>query len=918
MTAKQSCGFREAGLIDAICRVMSMRRGLLVLLGAATLCIATADAMQPQGQATSTVAAGAGATRWQPWRATEIPLSAAQRELQADLIRHVEMTTAIRSWETFPLAGDLLGGRTCWAAVVASEIIVYERRAGGWREVTRHELDRRVPGLVAPVDIEPAHAWIVTSGERGVRLPVWEVLRFDGELVRQEIEAHWSDVMLVDVDLDGTVEILGEQIDHVNCDQCGLSTRWVDLYRWNGAEIAPVGFEMLPVGSAADPVVAANNRATELAGAERWAEALAVVDGARALVGESAVFRRNARLIDLNAAAPGRPRSGPDTLLHYVSAGLWTDAVDIFRHKPILPDFFATPPPYMNKYMMERSKFGTPPLLGAVYEATSSARRVPPALPEIEFLRAWSAYHLLDWSAYLERRDRSDPVPESKSWDLSWSGLIEPGESAVLESLERAATLAPNDPLFAEALRLVAARADMAHTDAMRRTFLLFDTGVDGCAEPGCMEPGQRAEVPGDIGATSWLAWQAPDGRPLADVPRGADLIRRLAAVYHEDGESIEEARAFPLSGTRFAGRAFWAVFDPSADTCRARRRGVAINYSSDCRVPVLAVYENGDGGWREVTQRRVGQNVVSVVAPTDVELSQAWIVTRGVNGWNVGANVLHWEVLRFDGEFLHVELVGNWQDAMIAVVDGDGEREILGSETFPLCFRCPVAQRVVRLYRWTGARMVAVPLDMLSSGAASDQAIAANNRAVELARARRWAEAAAVLDDVRTLVGESPVFRRNASLIDLNAAGSGGEHLSEDTLLHYVFAGQWAAAVDLFRDAPAGPDLFAAPPYRDASTQSRSGYGSPPFLRAIFDATAAARAVAPARPDIEFLHAWSAFHLDPDTTGAPSTSRRDAGYRIDVDESVVFEVLDRAVALAPNDPLYAETRRVVAERLSP
>ena len=213
---------------------------------------------------------------------------------------------------------------------------------------------------------------------------------------------------------------------------------------------------------------------------------------------------------------------------------------------------------------------------------------------------------------------------------------------------------------------------------------------------------------------------------------------------------------------------------------------------------------------------------------------------------------------------------------------------------------------------------MVEVPLEMLSSGVASDQAVAANNRAVELARARRWAEAAAVLDDVRALVSENAVFRRNASLIDLNAAASGGERLSEDTLLHYVFAGRWAAAVDLFRDTAAGADLFALPPYTDASTASASGYGSPPFLRAIFDATAAARAVAPARPEIEFLHAWSAFHLDPGTTVAPSTSRRDARYRIDVDESALLEVFDRAATLAPDDPLYAEALRVVGERLLP
>ena len=163
------------------------------------------------------------------------------------------------------------------------------------------------------------------------------------------------------------------------------------------------------------------------------------------------------------------------------------------------------------------------------------------------------------------------------------------------------------------------------------------------------------------------------------------------------------------------------------------------------------------------------------------------------------------------------------------------------------------------------------------------------NNRAVELARARRWAEAETVLDDARPLVVESAVFRRNASMIDLNAGTSGGSRLSEDTLLHYVFAGEWADAVGFFRDIPVGPDLFVeAPPYMDAAAPSWGRYGIPPFMRAIFDATAAARAVAPARPEVGFLHAWSAFHLDPDTTAASSTSWSDADYRIDVDESAV------------------------------
>ena len=890
-------------MTDATCR-SGMQRAVL-LIGTVALCVGTTYAAQGQGAS----AAFIGATRWQPWRApADTSLSAAQAELTADLIRHVEMTVAIRDVrKTFPLVGDRLDGRTFWAAVVIPEsdytryVIIYERRGGGWSEVARHELSHHIPGPVTPVDIEPTHSWIVAQGANGARgIPTWVVLRFDGESLQEEFVGSWSDIMLVDVDLDGTVEILGEEINHVNCYYCGLSSRFFSLYRWNGVEMTEVWPETLPAGSASDAAVTANNRAAELAGAERWAEALAVVNGDRALVAESAVFRRNASLIGLNAAAPDGDRLSEDTLLHYVFAGLWAEAVDIFRHKPILPDFFTTPPPYMGKYMMNYSKFGTPPLLTAVFDATTAARTVTPALPEIEFLHAWSAYHLHAWDAYVERVDRgADPSTESKFWDLSWNGLTVPGESAALEALERAAALAPNDPLFVEALRLVAGRADLLHTDAMRRTFLLFDTGAaESCAEIGCMEARRGPDVSTDGSATAWTPWRAPSDRErlLADVPGGTDLIRHFATVYHGDGEPLEQVRAFPFADGRFDGRTFWAVFDPSA--------------------PVLAVYERRDSGWRAVTQRPVQMDVVSAISAVDIEPLQAWIVVRGVDDYNIGANEPEWEILRFNGESLHVEGVGNWRDAMIADVDLDGTLEILGSETFPLCYECPVTRRVVRLYRWTGTRLSEVWLDLLPAGAASEAAVAANNRAVKLARARRWAEAVAVLNDARPLVAESAVFRRNAKLIDLNASASGGDPLSEDTLLHYVFAGSWAEAVDLFRDTPVGPDLFAERlPARGRSAGSESRYGTPPFLRAIFDATAAARAVAPARAEIEFLHAWSAFHLDPDTTVASSTHWSDPDYRIDVDESAVLEVFDRAAALAPGDRLFEEVRRVVTER---
>ena len=91
-----------------------MRRTAILLIGAVALCVGTAYAAQGQGAA----AAFIGATRWQPWRApVDTSLSAAQAELTADLIRHVEMTVAIRDVrETFrsPAIDSMayfLGGR---------------------------------------------------------------------------------------------------------------------------------------------------------------------------------------------------------------------------------------------------------------------------------------------------------------------------------------------------------------------------------------------------------------------------------------------------------------------------------------------------------------------------------------------------------------------------------------------------------------------------------------------------------------------------------------------------------------------------------------------------------------------------------------------------------------------------------------
>ena len=269
-----------------------MQTAVILLLIAVAPCVGTAQSTQRQGPGAS--GAFTGATRWQPWRRpADTPLSAAQAELRVDLIRHVEMSvlfppTGFGSGEvlaTFPLAGDLLDGRPFWASSVRLEsgmygIVVYERSGRGWREVARRRSRSHYYTAAVPVRIEPANAWIVAKGAVG-RVPTWEVLRFAGESVHEELVRNWADIMLFDVDLDGIFEILGEDICYRWCE--GERARSVGLYRWNGAEMTQVRLEALSAGRRRTPrwrpTTAPSSWPVPSGGQRRWPSSTAPAPG---------------------------------------------------------------------------------------------------------------------------------------------------------------------------------------------------------------------------------------------------------------------------------------------------------------------------------------------------------------------------------------------------------------------------------------------------------------------------------------------------------------------------------------------------------------------------------------------------------------------------------------------------------------
>ena len=433
--------------------------------------LASSDAFAGTGTEfeSTVVPAAAGPTPW--YETPELQLSPADAALRSDLLQDLETNDQIPfTFDAFPLTGDRFNGRTLWVATHrwfsspdwADVLGVYERRGDGWVAVARYDIVQN-HSRAAVVDIEPSSAWIAILGANGSwAAPGLELLRFDGESLHRELVENslGFDFMFVDVDRDGIVELLAGYSSHVYCNRCGLTAREAGLFRWDGTRMTRAFLETLPAGAASEAAVAANNRAVQLARARRWAEAVAVLDRARPLVAESVVFRRNAALIDLTAVDPDGAGLSSDRLLHYIFAGLWTEAVDLLRDAPVRADLFTDPPGNMDT-TAGTGMYRTPPFLKAIFDATAAARTVAPARSEVEFLYGWSSHHLQGWSDWLDHGAAGDSAAEARDWHPTWYRFsIDADESAALEALDRAVALAPDDPLFAEARRLVAGETD--------------------------------------------------------------------------------------------------------------------------------------------------------------------------------------------------------------------------------------------------------------------------------------------------------------------------------------------------------------------------------------------------------------------------------------------------------------------------
>ena len=220
----------------------------------------------------------------------------------------------------------------------------------------------------------------------------------------------------------------------------------------------------------------------------------------------------------------------------------------------------------------------------------------------------------------------------------------------------------------------------------------------------------------------------------------------------------------------------------------------------------IVAIYGRDEaGGWREAARvaidRAPGEAAATTLRPVALDGGALWVEVSGP----AGAAATH-RLLAFDGSTLRLLLEGARPFEFVDL-DGDGAAEVVvdSGDRDVLCGRCGVVAAAVEVYRPAGAELTPLSLGRVPPAAPAELR-AAVERAVELAEADLWRDAAAAIDRALSLAGGNEGVAASGALIHAIAARR-LVHAQESPfpLLALVLAGEYEAAVELLRGlAPA------------------------------------------------------------------------------------------------------------------
>jgi hypothetical protein len=322
-------------------------------------------------------------------------------------------------------------GRPLWVAfsvgmhsfepLVNHFVAIYTHDAAGWKQLSRLELecpDYLDKTSVQQVTIDPSRVWLEVQGGIGAHSGCYDLLSFDGQTLRSELTNTSSSPgagQVKDVNGDGKPDVLLDASDpYVFCYACGVRYVQYQVLRWNGSQLVPVELTPLP-DSAPTDVRDLNNQAVKLAGAELWKEAQATVGQALALAPQDPTVTWNAALIGLYAEAyQAQLKDSPYPLLVQVFYGDYAAALDVMRPYTASQIFDANTPLVTGTI----ASGWEDALSERVISSTTQALTVEPDLAAAYFLRGWATH------------------------------LVKPDDPQVQTDIEKAAALAPNEPLF--------------------------------------------------------------------------------------------------------------------------------------------------------------------------------------------------------------------------------------------------------------------------------------------------------------------------------------------------------------------------------------------------------------------------------------------------------------------------------------
>lgn len=314
-----------------------------------------------------------------------------------------------------------------------------------------------------------------------------------------------------------------------------------------------------------------------------------------------------------------------------------------------------------------------------------------------------------------------------------------------------------------------------------------------------------------------------------------------------------------------------------------------------------VAFYKRDGTTWQEMSRFTLAtadyidpQGVL--VAPFGTDDS-VWVEVQSGAGAHSGC----FDLLRFDGTTLFSELAHCNSSPFageIRDLDGNGlpESVVLNqTDNYVFCYACGVRFWQFQVFRYHDEQMQEVQLLTLPESAPAELRDL-NNRAVELAQAGLWKTARETINQVPTPITNETVAW-NERLIRLHADARADQVRDGPyPLLDNIFYGDYAAALDLMRSRSVEA-IFGQPTPLVAGTVAEGWEQS--LTDWIIQTTAPAIQAEPDLAAAFFLRGW-AIHL------------------LDANDPAVLDNLERAVQLAPAEPLFQQSVDYVKTQKGP